>query len=85
MRCSIAGIAGIAALALTLAACGGGTSEDADTSNDQAAADPTAVEGELTWWDTGPDERGSCLQGADQEVQRGVPERQDQLRVGPLR
>ncbi len=52
MRRSIAGIAGIAALALTLAACGGGTSEDADTSNDQAAADPTAVEGELTWWDT---------------------------------
>jgi arabinogalactan oligomer / maltooligosaccharide transport system substrate-binding protein len=53
MRRTFAGIAGTAALALTLAACGGGTSEDAaDTSNDQAAADPTAVEGELTWWDT---------------------------------
>ena len=32
-----------------------------------------------------PDQRGSGLQGADHEVQRGVPERQDQLRVGPVR
>ncbi len=54
MRRTIAGIAGSAALALTLAACGGGSSDtesDAENTPDQSA-DPAAIEGELTWWDT---------------------------------
>lgn len=53
MRRSLAGIAGTAALALTLAACGGDGETDptAENTPDQSA-DPTAVEGELTWWDT---------------------------------
>jgi arabinogalactan oligomer/maltooligosaccharide transport system substrate-binding protein len=54
MRRSLAGIAGSAALALTLAACGGGSSDtdtDAENTPDQSA-DPAAIEGELTWWDT---------------------------------
>jgi len=54
MRRTLAGIAGTAALALTLAACGGGSSDtdtDADNTPDQNA-DPAAIEGELTWWDT---------------------------------
>ena len=52
MRRSLAGIAGSATLALTLAACGGGDTSDADTKNDSSAADPSSVSGELTWWDT---------------------------------
>jgi len=54
MRRTLAGIAGSAALALTLAACGGGSTDtetDADNTPDQNA-DPAAIEGELTWWDT---------------------------------
>lgn len=43
-------IAGIAALALVLSACGGGDSEsDKKSSND---VDPASLSAELTWWDT---------------------------------
>lgn len=51
MRRTLAGIAGPAALALTLAACGGGGSTDTEKTPDQNA-DPAAISGELTWWDT---------------------------------
>lgn len=50
MRRPLAGIAVPAALALTLAACGSGSTET-DSTSDQNA-DPAAVSGELTWWDT---------------------------------
>ena len=52
MRRSLAGIAGSAALALTLAACGGSGADDTENKNDSSAADPASVSGELTWWDT---------------------------------
>lgn len=44
-------VAGIAALALVLSACGGGDSESDDQkpSND---VDPASLSAELTWWDT---------------------------------
>jgi arabinogalactan oligomer / maltooligosaccharide transport system substrate-binding protein len=63
MRRSMTGIAGIAALALTLAACGGDSGEDTETNDQAAASDPTAVEGELTWWDTSdPTNEGPAFQ-----------------------
>jgi arabinogalactan oligomer/maltooligosaccharide transport system substrate-binding protein len=54
MRRSLAGITGSVALALTLAACGGGDPSNADDTaeNPDQNADPASVEGELTWWDT---------------------------------
>lgn len=48
MRRTVPGLAGIAALALVLAACGN-DSGDSDTNND---TDSTSIEAELTWWDT---------------------------------
>ncbi|MBA3782011.1 MAG: extracellular solute-binding protein, partial [Nocardioides sp.] len=53
MRRMLPGIAGIAALALALAACGGDGSTESD--NPPAggdSADPGSLEAELTWWDT---------------------------------
>ena len=62
MRRSMTGIAGIAALALALTACGGESDDSADT-NEQAAADPSSLEAELTWWDTSdPTNEGPAFQ-----------------------
>ncbi|EON25727.1 extracellular solute-binding protein [Nocardioides sp. CF8] len=45
------GLAGIAALALVLAACG---NDSGDSSNNDSGSnsDPASIEAELTWWDT---------------------------------
>src|SRR3990170_5968312 len=50
MRRTVPGLAGIAALALVLAACGN-DSGDSDTDSD-TNTDSTSIEAELTWWDT---------------------------------
>jgi len=50
MRRTVPGLAGIAALALVLAACGNDSS-DSDTDTD-TNTDTTSIEAELTWWDT---------------------------------
>jgi len=50
MRRTVPGLAGIAALALVLAACGD-DSGDSDTDSD-SNTDSTSIEAELTWWDT---------------------------------
>ncbi|HWJ67618.1 MAG TPA: extracellular solute-binding protein [Nocardioides sp.] len=50
MRRTLPGIAGIAAAALVLAACGDGGG-DTDT-NSQNDVDPASLSAELTWWDT---------------------------------
>jgi arabinogalactan oligomer/maltooligosaccharide transport system substrate-binding protein len=53
MRRSLVGIAGSAALALTLAACGSGGDSDTDTTDKSSdTADPTSIKADLTWWDT---------------------------------
>ena len=53
MRRMLPGIAGIAALALALAACGGeDSSNESDTPAAGGDADPSSLEAELTWWDT---------------------------------
>lgn len=53
MRRTLPGIAGTAALALVLAACGGSSESDSNTdSNTSGDTDPTSLEAELTWWDT---------------------------------
>ena len=54
MRRTLSGIAGTAALALVLAACGGSSESDNDTESENASGDtdPTSLEAELTWWDT---------------------------------
>lgn len=53
MRRTLPGIAGTAALALVLAACGGSSESDNNTdSNTSGDTDPTSLEAELTWWDT---------------------------------
>lgn len=54
MRRTLPGIAGTAALALVLAACGGGSESDsnADSETSSNETDPTSLEAELTWWDT---------------------------------
>ncbi|WP_107706143.1 extracellular solute-binding protein [Nocardioides allogilvus] len=51
MRRSVPGLAGIAALALVLAACG---NDSGDSSNNDSGSnsDPASIEAELTWWDT---------------------------------
>lgn len=52
MRRTVPGLAGIAALALVLAACGndsGDSDADSDTNTD---TDSTSIEADLTWWDT---------------------------------
>jgi arabinogalactan oligomer / maltooligosaccharide transport system substrate-binding protein len=50
MRRTVPGLAGIAALALVLAACGN-DSGDSDTDS-ESNTDSTSISGELTWWDT---------------------------------
>ena len=54
MRRTVPGFAGIAALALVLAACGNDSSSDStDTDTDPTTdSEPTSLEAELTWWDT---------------------------------
>ena len=53
MRRSLVGIAGSAALALTVAACGSGGGSDTDTTAKSSdSADPTSIKADLTWWDT---------------------------------
>ncbi|MGZ4438470.1 MAG: extracellular solute-binding protein [Nocardioides sp.] len=53
MRRTVAGIAGTAALALVLAACGGGDkSSDTKAADGTASAAPTTLKADLTWWDT---------------------------------
>lgn len=55
MRRSLPALAGTAALALVLAACGGSDSEKSSTdksANPTESVDPASIEAELTWWDT---------------------------------
>lgn len=53
MRRLLPAVAGTAALALVLAACGSDSSEpEADNSQDTSTVDPASLEAELTWWDT---------------------------------
>lgn len=52
MRRSLVGIAGLATLALTLAACGGGDGSDPAKAETNQSADPASVKADLTWWDT---------------------------------
>jgi len=53
MRRTLPGLAGTAALALVLAACGGSTESDSTTdTNTSGDTDAASVEAELTWWDT---------------------------------
>ena len=53
MRRTLPGLAGTAALALVLAACGGSTESDSTTeSTTSGDTDASSVEAELTWWDT---------------------------------
>lgn len=53
MRRTLPGLAGIAALALVLAACGGDSeSDDSKDSKDTGNVDPATLTAELTWWDT---------------------------------
>ncbi len=52
MRRTVPGLAGIAALALVLAACGNDSGDsDANTDTD-TNTDSSSIEAELTWWDT---------------------------------
>ena len=63
MRRSLAGIAGTAAFALVLTACGGGSEEAASPSAEPSPTDPGAIEAELTWWDTSdPTNEGPVFQ-----------------------
>lgn len=52
MRRTLPGLAGTAALALVLAACGGSESDTNTDSTSSDQTDPTSIEAELTWWDT---------------------------------
>lgn len=53
MRRTLTGIAGTAALALVLAACGGDSGSDSNTeSTSSGDTDASSLEAELTWWDT---------------------------------
>lgn len=52
MRRSLPGIAGTAALALVLAACGSDGSGTDTSNNDNENVDPQSLSAELTWWDT---------------------------------
>ncbi|TNM41174.1 extracellular solute-binding protein [Nocardioides albidus] len=51
MRRTLPGTAGIAALALVLAACGGGDGDGGDNKS-SGEVDPSSLSAELTWWDT---------------------------------
>ncbi|MFC4785653.1 extracellular solute-binding protein [Nocardioides sp. MAHUQ-72] len=55
MRRTLPALAGAAALALTLTACGGGDSKSsAETpkNSSESSVDPASLKAELTWWDT---------------------------------
>ena len=55
MRRTLPALAGTAALALVLAACGGSDSEKSSAntpSSSGASADPASLKADLTWWDT---------------------------------
>ena len=53
MRRLLPALAGTAALALVLAACGSDTGSTSDTSpTADDTVDPTSISGDLTWWDT---------------------------------
>lgn len=51
MRRTVPGLAGIAALALVLAACGNDSGDSSDNEPD-SNSDSTSIEADLTWWDT---------------------------------
>lgn len=51
MRRTVPGLAGIAALALVLAACGNDSGDSSDNETD-TETDSTSIEADLTWWDT---------------------------------
>jgi arabinogalactan oligomer/maltooligosaccharide transport system substrate-binding protein len=53
MRRTLPALAGVAALALALTACGGpDESSSADSPSDASSVDPASLKAELTWWDT---------------------------------
>lgn len=67
----------VAALALAVAACGGGDTGDGGTAAapaQSAAADPLKISGEITWWDTvRPDSEGPTFQALIKDFQAKYP------------
>ncbi|WP_326821972.1 extracellular solute-binding protein [Streptosporangium sp. NBC_01639] len=64
----------VAALALAVSACGGGTDDPAAAPAQSAAADPSKVSGEITWWDTvRPDSEGPTFQALIKEFAAKYP------------
>jgi arabinogalactan oligomer/maltooligosaccharide transport system substrate-binding protein len=63
MRRTLPGIAGIAAAALVLAACGSSDSDGDNSEGTSGDVDPTSLEAELTFWDTSdPTNEGPAFQ-----------------------
>ncbi|MER6826007.1 extracellular solute-binding protein [Streptosporangium sp. NPDC000563] len=63
----------VAALALAVSACGGGDAGTAAPAQ-SAAADPSKITGEITWWDTvRPDSEGPTFQALIQDFQAKYP------------
>lgn len=52
MRRLLPALAGTAALALVLTACGSDSSNEGENASSPATDDPASIEAELTWWDT---------------------------------
>ncbi|MCG5217422.1 extracellular solute-binding protein [Streptosporangium soli] len=64
----------VAALALAVSACGGGEGEGTAAPAQSAAADPSAIAGEITWWDTvRPDSEGPTFQALIKEFEAKYP------------
>ncbi|MGV9773667.1 extracellular solute-binding protein [Streptosporangium sp. NPDC003464] len=64
----------VAALALAVSACGGGDSGSTAAPAQSAAADPSKISGEITWWDTvRPDSEGPTFQALITEFQAKYP------------
>ena len=63
----LSALVGAAALALSVAACGGsddgGSSSDSTPSDTPSSVDPASLSAELTWWDTSnPTNEGPAFQ-----------------------
>jgi arabinogalactan oligomer/maltooligosaccharide transport system substrate-binding protein len=64
----------VAALALAVAACGGGDSGTTAAPAQSAVADPLKISGEVTWWDTvRPDSEGPTFQALIKDFQAKYP------------
>ncbi len=63
MRRVLPALAGTAAVALVLAACGSDSSDDAESPSTESSVDPSSLSAELTWWDTSdPTNEGPAFQ-----------------------